>query len=231
MNEKNNQGERATELRRDERGLALVGNAMELRCDFAELLPRIKPDRLGRELLVRAAKTKGIEHPTALDCTAGLGHDSFLLAAAGFEVRMFERDSTIAALLEDALARGLDDERLSPIVGRMRLIRGDSLEFLASLPHSDENPPDVIYLDPMFPERQKSASVKKKFQLLHTLERPCSKAEESALLKSAVASGARKVVVKRPAKGPYLAGIKPSYAIAGKAVRYDVIACASTKLG
>ena len=33
----------------------------------------------------------------------------------------------------------------------------------------------------------------------------------------------RKVVVKRPVKGPHLAGVKPSYAIAGKAVRYDCI--------
>ena len=38
------------------------------------------------------------------------------------------------------------------------------------------------------------------------------------------------MVIKRPAKGPYLAGIKPSYSIDGKAVRYDCIVPASMKL-
>ena len=41
--------------------------------------------------------------------------------------------------------------------------------------------PDVVYLDPMFPERTKSAAVKKKFQLLHHLEQPC--ADEETLVK------------------------------------------------
>ena len=85
-------------------------------------------------------------------------------------------------------------------------------------------PPDAVYLDPMFPARQKSAAVKKKFQLLHRLERPCDDAEE--LLRAALDAHPRKVVVKRPPKGPCLAGVKPSYSIAGKAVRYDVIALA-----
>lgn len=47
---------------------------------------------------------------------------------------------------------------------------------------------------------------------------------------AAIAAGPRKVVIKRPAKGPYLAGIKPNYSIDGKAVRYDCIVPASMKL-
>ena len=68
----------------------------------------------------------------------------------------------------------------------------------------------------------------KKFQLLHHLEAPCT--DEEGLLRAAIACGPRKVVIKRPAKGPYLAGIKPSYSIDGKAVRYDCIIPASMKL-
>ena len=49
----------AVSLVRDERGLALVGEGMELRCDLAGMLPRIKPGRLSHELLVRAARVKG----------------------------------------------------------------------------------------------------------------------------------------------------------------------------
>ena len=79
--------------------------------------------------------------------------------------------------------------------------------------------PDVIYLDPMFPERQKSGLVKKKFQLIHYLEAPAE--NEEALMQAAIDARPFKIVVKRPAKGPYLACLKPSYSLDGKAIRYD----------
>ena len=205
------------ELRRDERGLALVGGGMELRGDFSRMLPRLRRDRLGSELLVKAARVRGVDGPTAVDCTAGLGEDSLLLAAAGFRVTLFERDKTIFALLADALERASADPRLAGIVCRMELVGGDSIEGLASLGFV----PDVVYLDPMFPGRTKSAAVKKKFQLLHHLEQPCD--EEEALVEAALAAHPRKVVIKRPPKGPELAGVKPSYTVSGKAVRYDVL--------
>lgn len=207
----------AVELRRDERGLALVGDGMELRGDFSRMLPRLRHDRLGRELLVKAARVRGIDGPTAVDCTAGLGEDSLLLAAAGFRVTLFERDKTILALLADALERAAADPQLADIVARMELVGGDSIEGLASLGFT----PDVVYLDPMFPGRTKSAAVKKKFQLLHHLEQPCE--EEEVLVQAALAAHPRKVVIKRPPKGPELAGVKPSYTVSGKAVRYDVL--------
>ena len=221
---------KSVELRETDAGLTLVGDSMELRCDFEEMLPRIKPGRLQQELLVKAAKIKGAQSPTAIDCTAGLGQDSFLLAAAGFTVRMFERDETIAALLEDGLTRAGNNPLISSVVKRMSLDRSDSLQYLESLAQSSKQAPDVIYLDPMFPARQKSAAVKKKFQLLHVLEKPCDEAEEDALIRAAFAAGSRKVVIKRPVKGGHLAGIKPSYSITGKAVRYDVLVPPSTKL-
>lgn len=205
------------ELRRDERGLTLVGAGMELRADLAGMARRLRPGALSRELLVRAARVRGVEAPTAVDATAGLGEDALLLAAVGFSVTLFERDPVIAALLRDALERAAAVPELAGAVGRMRLEETDSVAALRELPQ----PPDVVYLDPMFPERRKSAAVRKKFQLLHLLERPCE--EESALLDAALAAGPRKVVIKRPPKGPHLAGARPSYALTGKAVRYDVI--------
>ena len=228
MHEGEDMAPKSVELRETDAGLTLVGDNMELPCDFEEMLPRIKPGRLQQELLVKAAKVKGAQSPTAIDCTAGLGQDSFLLAAAGFTVRMFERDETIASLLEDGLSRASNNPVVSGIAKRMSLERGDSLQYLAALVKSGEVPPDVIYLDPMFPARQKSAAVKKKFQLIHHLEAPCQ--NEGALLAAAISAGPRKVVVKRPAKGPHLAGVKPSHSLAGKAVRYDVIIPASIKV-
>ncbi len=205
------------ELVRRPEGLTLVGDGMELRADFTGMLARVKPHCLGQELLVKAAKVKGVEAPTAVDCTAGFGEDSYLLAAAGFTVTLFEKDPVIAALLADALERAEKDEALAPIAARMSLFPGDSIAGLAELGFS----PDVVYLDPMFPARTKSAAVKKKFQLLHHLEAPC--ADEEELLAAALAVRPRKVVIKRPVKGALLAGVKPSYQVAGKAVRYDCI--------
>ena len=190
-------------LERDERGLALAGDGMTLRVDFRELIVRLKPGRIQRELLVRAAKTKHAraDAPLAVDATAGLGADALLLAATGFEVRLFERNPVMAALLEDALRRAADDPQLAGIVARMRLECGDSIAALKRMGAQAEAAPDVVYLDPMFPARQKSAAVKKKFQLLHHLEAPCDDAE--ALLRAALAAHPRKVVIKRPPKGPW----------------------------
>ncbi len=204
----------------DAQGCALTAGALTCRCDFADEVRRLRPDSLSRELVVRAARTKraaGAELPLVVDATAGFGQDSLLLAAAGFRVILFERDPVICALLSDALERGARDPRLADAVARMELRCEDSIQALPALTRA----PDVVLLDPMFPARTKSAQVKKKFQLIHRLEGPAC--DEEALLRAALAAHPRKVVVKRPAKGPHLAGAKPSYAIAGKAVRYDVI--------
>ena len=205
----------APELRRDERGLALVSGTRVVRSDFARMAPRLKPHNLNRELLVRATKVKGVPEPVAVDATAGLGEDALLLAAAGFRVRLYERNPTIAALLEDAIVRAALDPELTDAVSRMELVKEDSEPALRRLGFQ----PDVVLLDPMFPGRQKSAAVKKKLQLLQQLEEPCE--NEEALLDAALAAGPRKVVVKRPVKGPWLAGRKPDYTLSGKAIRFD----------
>ena len=217
------------ELRREECGLVLADDDMELCADFATMLPRIRPDRLSGELLVKVARIKGEPAARVFDATAGLGEDSFLLAAAGFDVVLCEANPVIAVLLEDALARAALDNRLAPIVARMHLRQVDSVVELGRIAQSAEPRPDVVYLDPMFPARQKSAAVKKKFQLLHHLECPCANEEE--LMAAALSVCPRKVVVKRPPKAPHLAGIKPSHSIEGKAVRYDCIVPAQLKRG
>ena len=201
-------------------GLTLTDGEMSIRGDFSRLLPRLGARNLGRELLVKAARIKGNPAPSAVDATAGLGEDSFLLAAAGFEVTLFERNATIAALLEDAMKRAALDPALSGPVSRMKLVQGDSVEGLRSL----STTPDVVFLDPMFPEKRKSSSVKKKLQLLQQLEDPCD--DERELFEAAKSANPLKIVVKRPLKGPFLANEKPSHSLSGKAVRYDCYAFA-----
>ena len=209
----------------DSRGVSLTGYGLTYQGDFEGMLHRVTNGRLSHEMLVRAVKTEG-EHLKAIDATAGMGEDGFLLAAYGYEVTLYEQNPVIAALLKDALRRAKKHMVLKDIAARMKLIEGNSVECLTK----QLDPVDVIYLDPMFPERRKSAAVKKKFQLLHVLENPCDEAEEETLIRAAFAAGPRKVVIKRPVKGGHLAGIKPSYSITGKAVRYDVLVPPSTKL-
>lgn len=202
----------------NENGLSLVGNEMILQGDFSDMKRRIRTENLRGEMLVKAAKRKdGKSNPTAIDATAGLGEDSFLLAAAGFTVELYEYNPIIAALLQDALERGKEDPEIREIIGRMTLREENSCEAL----ENRSVPPDVILLDPMFPSRRKSGLIKKKFQLLQQLEHPCD--NEEALVHAAIKAHPRKIIIKRPLKGPYLAGIKPSYSLSGKAIRYDCL--------
>ena len=196
-------------------GLMLCRGELSLKADFTEMLPRLKQSNLEKEMLVKAARVKGAAEPLVLDATAGFGEDSLLLAAAGFRVLMFEKDPIIAALLSDALERAKAVPELREIAGRMELRCEDSISGMEGIDA------DVIYLDPMFPERKKSAAVKKKFQLIHDLEKPCENEEE--LLRAAINAHPKKIVIKRPAKGAYLAGVKPSHSYEGKAVRYDCL--------
>ena len=202
----------------DAEGLSLRSGDLILRGDLTRMLPRLRPNNLSGELLVKAAKRKSFEGtPLLLDATAGLGEDSLLLAAAGFRVELYEYDPVIAALLADSLRRAAGIPGLSEIAARMELHAGDSIEAMRHRTVS----PDVILLDPMFPGRTKSALIKKKFQLLQRLERPC--AEEAELLDAAIAAGPKKIIIKRPVKGPYLAGRKPDYSLTGKAIRCDCL--------
>lgn len=210
-------------LTRDEDGLALTDGTMSVRGDFSHMKSRLKPQALSHELIVKAARIKGKHDGLKLvDATAGLGEDSLLLAAAGFDVTLYERNPVIAALLQDAIDRAAadPDPELAQAASRMTLVVGDST---AALPHLGFSP-DVVLLDPMFPDRQKSAAVKKKLQLLQRLEEPCE--DEAALLDTAFAARPRKVVVKRPVKGPHLAGLKPDYSLSGKAIRFDCFSIA-----
>ena len=212
----------------DDSGLSLTDGNISLQADLTSMLPRLKKSNLEREFLVKASKIKGTNAADgklrAVDATAGFGEDSLLLAAAGYNVELYEYDPVIAALLRDALRRAAqsDDDALRDAVSRMDLREGDSVSAMRAMAGSQE-PPDIVLLDPMFPERRKSALVKKKFQLLQQLESPCAGADESELLEAAEAAGPRRIIIKRPLKGPYLAGRRPGYSITGKAVRYDCI--------
>lgn len=205
-------------LSEEKDGLHIKSEGQDLHCDFRKLLPRLRQSNLQQELLVKAAKIKNKGRILkAVDATAGLGEDSFLLAAAGFSVKLYERNPVIAALLKDAVKRASEEPDLAEIAGRMEVLEADSIIALKDIPEQ----PDVIFLDPMFPPKDKNSLTKKKFQLLHCLEEPCMDEEE--LLQSAVLAGPHKIVIKRPLRSAYLGNRRPDYSLKGKAIRYDVI--------
>ena len=155
--------------------------------------------------------------PRVLDATAGLGRDAFVLATLGCAVSLCERQPLIAALLEDGLARGRQDVEVAPIVARMQLQQGDAIELMRTWPGE---PPQVIYLDPMFPHREKSALVKKEMRLFRPFVG--DDLDAASLLAQALALASHRVVVKRPRKAPAIEGAKPGYSLEGKSSRYDI---------
>lgn len=170
--------------------------------------------------IAKAIGLHKLKHPHVIDATAGLGRESFVLATLGCTVTLLERSPIVHALLQDGLKRALEsgDTEIQTIVARMTLHHASAHTWLPTL--TLDSLPDVIYLDPMFPERQKSALVQKEMRFFHTVvgEDP----DSDALLDIACQYAQHRVVVKRPRHAPELAGRKPAFVISGKAVRYDV---------
>ena len=173
------------------------------------------------ELLGRAVGVGKKSPLSVMDATAGLGRDAFVLADLGCLVTLCEREPLIVELLRAGMRVAADtgDPWLAAVSQRMHLHSGD----VRTLKVSDLQGVDVVYLDPMFPQRSKSAAAKKEMALIQTLLENSSNAEEAgSLLDWALALNTARVVVKRPAKAPTLAGPPPSHHIAGSAVRFDV---------
>ena len=175
------------------------------------------------ELLGRAVGFGKWPGLSVLDGTAGLGRDSFVLADLGARVTLCERSPLVFALLRDGLerARVSADDWLQEVSSRMYLQRVDSVDWMRAF---DGEPPDTVYLDPMFPPRKKSARVKKEMWLFQHLLETDDRPEQ--LLEPALALARRRVVVKRPSRAPALGGHKPHFELSGKTVRFDVYNCA-----
>ena len=172
--------------------------------------------RQGREPVVKATGLKNNHPLSILDLTAGLGQDAFVLASAGCSVTMCERSKVIAALLQDGLKRALQDEKLNPIVRRMRLVQQDGFDFLQNL----EDKPDVIYLDPMYPGSGKSAAKRKSMAFFRELVG--DDLDAGGLLGEAQVKALERVIVKRPLKAQPLNGQKPNFSLKGKTTRFDI---------
>ncbi|TEW56948.1 16S rRNA methyltransferase [Psychromonas sp. RZ22] len=150
-----------------------------------------------------------------IDATAGLGRDAFVLASLGCKVDMVERSPVAAALLEDGLERAyLDAEIGEWMQQRMSLTHASGYDYLQN------HAADIVYLDPMFPHKKKSALVKKEMRVFQGVVGADIDADD--LLDVALKAAKYRVVVKRPDYAPFLNGKKPSMSIKTKKNRFDV---------
>ena len=202
----------------DAEGIALcrAGEKGRVLVDFAGGAAQYRRTKGGGELLGKAVNHSA--SPQVWDGTGGLGRDAFVLASLGLAVNVFEQHPAVACLLADGLRRAADEE-IAEIAARITLHHGDTCALMPALAAA-QGRPDVVYLDPMYPERKKAAAVKKEMAYFHGLVGAAQ--DEAALLTAARAVAKKRVVVKRPRLGDFLAQAEPAYQYAGKSTRFDV---------
>lgn len=174
---------------------------------------------------IRANTTdgKGVEGsiPTIIDATAGFGIDAWMMASLGCSVTMLEQSPILHALLEDALAMALNEERANATAQHLRLINTNAIDYLLD---DSSVGADIVYLDPMYPSARKHALVKKGMQLLHEL----IGADDNgpALLQAALKKATHRIVVKRPKGAQLLTGSDDwsgqITSVASQNTRYDI---------
>ena len=180
------------------------------------------------QAIAKAIGLKSGVTPGVLDATAGLAGDAFVLATLGCRLTLVERSPIISCLIEDAIERAsLTDDFQHILQQGFKLVSADANEYLTGLVSTDndyentgEHRPDVIYIDPMYPDRKKSALVKKDMQILQRLH--LQEDNPAELLENAMLVAQKRVVVKRPIQAEPLNERTVSTSIKSKKTRYDV---------
>jgi 16S rRNA (guanine1516-N2)-methyltransferase len=176
------------------------------------------------QMIAKAVGVKGSYRPHIVDITAGLGQDGFVLATLGCEVTLVERSPIVYSLLSDGLSRAQlsADPDVHDILARIHCFHQQSADYLHQLERAD-----VIYCDPMFPERSGKAEVNKSMKAFHHVVGGDDDAGD--LLALALTKARYRVVVKRPRKAPAIHDQYPALSLPapnvvfdGKSTRFDV---------
>jgi 16S rRNA (guanine1516-N2)-methyltransferase len=166
---------------------------------------------LPKAMGLRAGKT-----PLIIDATAGLGRDAFLLASLGAQVTLIERSEEMHSLLVQGMDMAFKEGgEFREIIGRMTLLFGDAKDLLPELEG------DAILIDPMHPERKKTALVKRELRQVREIVGTDDDAAD--LVRVAIKNARNRVVLKWPAKADPIEGVGVfTHQILGKSTRYDV---------
>lgn len=175
-----------------------------------------------RQPLARAIGLKPGFNPTVLDATAGLGHDAFVLAYLGCHVTLCERSKEVAAGLKQALEEAREDPMLAEAAGRIDLYEVDAIDYLNRVKTQEQTGTskfDVIYLDPMYPEKPGRAAVN---QAMTWLQETVGQDLDVDILFKEALTKAPRVVVKRPKWAEVLGNVEPHHVILMSKHRFDV---------
>ena len=203
----------------DENGLALQATTKPapgpLRVEFSKLHKRIA-DALLNQNLLKACGVRKANRPSVLDATAGLGTDSFLLTAAGCCVQALEVNPIVYALLSDGFERykqlGKQEQEL---ISRLKIRNENFLDTNAS-----RGKVEVVYLDPMFPPKSKTAQVKKGMAYVQNLIGSDCQGEK--MFEIAKKYAQERVVVKRAKSSPNITENQSDITFKGSSSRFDV---------
>jgi 16S rRNA (guanine1516-N2)-methyltransferase len=178
-----------------------------LHLDFLQSSDYTRKAHRGKSELIAKAVGLSKGRQKVFDATLGLAQDAWFLNQLGAEVEGCERSPIVYLLLAEALLRSG--------------VQGFNIHFGDSQAWIRERSEDcsVIYIDPMFPEKKKSALPRKEMRIFRKWVGEDGDAHN--LLQVAMASGVRRVVVKRPLRAPPLLP-DPVHRFEGQTVRYDL---------
>lgn len=172
--------------------------------NYNKFKSNITSEPLSRAL---GAGKKGLK---VLDLSAGMAVDSLFLAQLGYTVKGIERNPLLFLAVQTALKNCAVQ-----INSKLSFEFSEALNFLENCNEKF----DVCYFDPMFPQKKKSALPKQEMILFKNLVGP--DADAALVLQAAINTNKfNRIVVKRPLSAEPI--LKPSGAIEGKIIRYDI---------
>lgn len=172
--------------------------------------------KLSQEPLAKALGVKKSKNLTIADATLGTGKDAILMLSFGASVIGHERNVEIFCMCLDALERArtiADRESYGrEYFEKFSLVFGEVIDHPESVEKCD-----IIYYDPMYPEKKKSALARKEMQVFQDLVGVDLDISEQMVK---LIESRKKVILKRPLKSEVL--LKPCAHFKGKTTRYDL---------
>lgn len=193
------------------------GRGGSIQCDFlSPNFQRYLSSVTRKSLIAKACGLKYGEPRSVLDISAGLGKDALSLANLEAQVSMVEANPYIYLMLYS----GIHEIKQSPsaISSNISLLACQDAKTVLT---QSNRTYDVIYFDPMFPERKKSAKVKKEMQYFHQVVGEDHN-QPDEIFTEAVKQARKRLVIKRPKGSDFYADQKPNYSLESKVIRYDI---------
>lgn len=193
---------------------------------------RLTPKRILHEPLAKV-----IEKGTwVFDAMGGLAKDALMLALMECKVWSCEPHPLVYGLVQDGLRRIKKNPTWSSILSdsnQLRFFNVDAMSKLNEFLQCDVTQrPDIIYLDPMFPSKQKTSISKKEIQWLQQIHAHTPNmypdynvSAPDVVFDCSLKVARKRVIVKRPLRAPPLVDLPaPMFSKSFQSARFDVYA-------